>query len=527
MFPDPLQAEVSTSLTWSRNNGNRGDHIPGDASGAELRYVRSGLLCHETSTDTVSWLQFGVQSRDMTREAAYCDEQLMRELFALRSSWMSSVLGWRGIVATHQELVDLILKPCTSRPANSEHYVVCQDRLNKCPDMGEYLLSVNMVMWENSRQIDGLKALIDALSPATRLNRLTTTLSRKKLWRFWKLAHKSAVAPTADAKTKQAPENAAHFVNVKTLELFLSSGNIVNGSRFIQPSSSGRSAEMMDNTVRIHNAGQKQDAGRAELCPDRKPRRRGHRPEPGRHLSDRAEEDAQKGHHHEDESPAEIHRANQQAILKHTSFLVEKHRAQIRTVKDGQLTAKKINKFWERMLEDHLIKVIQWSIIVQSIPVASDVHQLTTSHVELIWSLKHISPKRVLFNSGSAEQHDEPDDNSHHALPNINSSRWSTKSYVDRITRDQAYEPREPRPAVPGSFNLFQFLADPGQPIGALHSNRTGLDPGGIGAGTHYGTFKGENARFFRPIEVDLVLAEHDQAEARMKTARRLFRQEI
>ncbi|KAL9694592.1 hypothetical protein quinque_013877 [Culex quinquefasciatus] len=226
MFPDPLQAEVSTSLTWSRNNGNRGDHIPGDASGAELRYVRSGLLCHETSTDTVSWLQFGVQSRDMTREAAYCDEQLMRELFALRSSWMSSVLGWRGIVATHQELVDLILKPCTSRPANSEHYVVCQDRLNKCPDMGEYLLSVNMVMWENSRQIDGLKALIDALSPATRLNRLTTTLSRKKLWRFWKLAHKSAVAPTADAKTKQAPENAAHFVNVKTLELFLSSGNI-------------------------------------------------------------------------------------------------------------------------------------------------------------------------------------------------------------------------------------------------------------------------------------------------------------
>ncbi|KAL9697711.1 hypothetical protein quinque_001152 [Culex quinquefasciatus] len=125
---------------------------------------------------------------------------------------------------------DLILKPYTSRPANSEHYVVCQDRLNKCPDMGEYLLSVNMVMWENSklasRQIDGLKSLIDALCPATRLNRLTTTLSREKLWRFWKLDHKSAVAPTADAKTKQAPENAAHFVNVKTLELFLSSGNI-------------------------------------------------------------------------------------------------------------------------------------------------------------------------------------------------------------------------------------------------------------------------------------------------------------
>ncbi|EDS43548.1 elongation factor 1-alpha [Culex quinquefasciatus] len=32
--------------------------------------------------------------------------------------------------------------------------------------------------------------------------------------------------------------------------------------------------------------------------------------------------------------------------------------------------------------------------------------------------------------------------------------------------------------------------------------------------------------RFFRPIEVDLVLVEHDQAEALMETAGRLFRQE-
>ncbi|KAL9695645.1 hypothetical protein quinque_014930 [Culex quinquefasciatus] len=164
-----------------------------------------------------------------------------------------------------------ILKPCTSRPANSERYVVCQKRLNKCPDMGEFLFSVNKVMWENSqdmcesnqdydilqlvaedliqndadfchfirnsndklasRQIDGLKALIDALQPGYRPKPIDHDFVQETLWRFWKLDHKSALAPTADARTKSAPEYAAQFVDAKTFELFRSSGNILNGSR--------------------------------------------------------------------------------------------------------------------------------------------------------------------------------------------------------------------------------------------------------------------------------------------------------
>ncbi|KAL1404482.1 hypothetical protein pipiens_018864 [Culex pipiens pipiens] len=85
-------------------------------------------------SDAASWLQFDVHSRDTTREAAYCDEQLVREVCVA-------------------QLVEL-------------------------------------------------------------------------------------------AMTELAPEYFAQFVDFKTLELFLSSGNIVNGSRFFQPSSSGRSEEM-------------------------------------------------------------------------------------------------------------------------------------------------------------------------------------------------------------------------------------------------------------------------------------------
>ncbi|EDS38830.1 conserved hypothetical protein [Culex quinquefasciatus] len=91
-------------------------------------------------------------------------------------------------------------------------------------------------------------------------------------------------------------------------------------------------------------------------------------------------------------------------------------------------------------------------------------------------------------------------------------------------------------------FELFHFLAEPGQPIGALpqhqHSNPRGnrhaepvwrfVNPDSC-PWRHFPTPSCQSAllavaQFFRPMEVDLVLV--DQAETRMETAGRLFRQE-
>ncbi|XP_038115806.1 E3 ubiquitin-protein ligase listerin isoform X1 [Culex quinquefasciatus] len=199
----------------------------------------------------------------------------------------------------------------------------------------------------------------------------------------------------------------------------------------------------------------------------------------------------------------------------------------IQTVKDGQLTAEQINEFCERMLEDHLIKVIQWcittetssgryifgniatlldywcqysasikiyeqllakfwnrlfEIVEQSIAVASDVQQITTSHVELIQNLKRTSHKRVKFNSGSAERHDEPDANSHHALrfeDQLHTLVYKIcRLYVERITltRDQAYVLNlENLVRQFQCVELFQFLTGPAQPITSLFDTFAGI----------------------------------------------------
>lgn len=158
-----------------------------------------------------------------------------------------------------------ILKPSSSRPANSERYVVCQKRLNKNSDMGDFLFSVSKVLWENDlamcdilhlvsedliqkdvdfchfirnsnnelarRQIIGLKALIEALLPGYRPKPVNQNLVQQTLWRLWKLDHESPLAPTLVSNTKTAQEYAAQFLDDKTLELFRSSGHILNDSR--------------------------------------------------------------------------------------------------------------------------------------------------------------------------------------------------------------------------------------------------------------------------------------------------------
>lgn len=158
-----------------------------------------------------------------------------------------------------------ILKPSSSRPANSERYVVCQKRLNKSPDLGEFLFSVNKVLWENNnamcdilhlvsedviqkdvdfcnfirnsnnelarRQIDGLEVLIKALQPGYRPKPVNQDLVQETLWRLWKLDHKSPIAPSLDSKTKPIHDYADKFLDSKTLELFRSSGNMLNDSR--------------------------------------------------------------------------------------------------------------------------------------------------------------------------------------------------------------------------------------------------------------------------------------------------------
>lgn len=186
----------------------------------------------------------------------------------------------------------------------------------------------------------------------------------------------------------------------------------------------------------------------------------------------------------------------------------------IQTVKDTQLQPEEVNLFCEKMLEEHLVKVIEWcittgstsgrfifgniatlldywcqhsanikiyeqllakfwdrlfEIIEQSVNDAEDVNQITVSHVELIQNLKRTSHKRVKFNSGSVEnQSKETESTRHadHALRFEDQLKFLVfkicRLYMDRVSksRDQAYVLQlENLIRQFQGVELFQFLA--------------------------------------------------------------------
>ncbi|EAT33910.1 AAEL013813-PA [Aedes aegypti] len=160
-----------------------------------------------------------------------------------------------------------IVKPASSRPANSERYLVCQNRLNRESLFARYLMSINQVLWENKhcdhdiihlvspktmqedkdfynfirnsnedlarKQIAGLKALIDNVQGVRPAEKVDRQLVQDTLWRQWKLDHKSRVSPT-DGFAKCAPDYALECVGKATLELFESSDTPLCGKRMLK-----------------------------------------------------------------------------------------------------------------------------------------------------------------------------------------------------------------------------------------------------------------------------------------------------
>lgn len=160
-----------------------------------------------------------------------------------------------------------IVKPASSRPANSERYLVCQNRLNRESLFARYLMSINQVLWENKhcdhdiihlvspktmqedtdfynfirnsnedlarKQIAGLKALIDNVQGVRPAEKVDRQLVQDTLWRQWKLDHKSRISPT-DGFAKCAPDYALECVGKTTLELFESSDTPLCGKRLLK-----------------------------------------------------------------------------------------------------------------------------------------------------------------------------------------------------------------------------------------------------------------------------------------------------
>lgn len=186
----------------------------------------------------------------------------------------------------------------------------------------------------------------------------------------------------------------------------------------------------------------------------------------------------------------------------------------IQTVKDTQLSPEQVNGFCERMLEKHLVEVVEWCIttesssgryifgniaslldywclhsgtvqiyerllatfwnrlfevVEKSLRLAMDVQQITTSHLELIQNLKRTSHKRVKFTNGSAERttvETELKSQAEHALRFEDQLHTLVYKicclYVERIsaTREQAYVLQlENLIRQFQCIELFQFLA--------------------------------------------------------------------
>ncbi|XP_055616415.1 cap-specific mRNA (nucleoside-2'-O-)-methyltransferase 1-like [Toxorhynchites rutilus septentrionalis] len=149
-----------------------------------------------------------------------------------------------------------IVKPVSSRPANSERYLICEDRLNQEPVFGEYLFLVNEVLWENKhlqydileivsmdtmkqdvdfynfirnsnndlvcRQIEALKSLIERIGkPYKHAAVADRELMQSTLWRLWKLDHSSQLSPISpDDVKKSATEYAQHVLDATTVNTF-------------------------------------------------------------------------------------------------------------------------------------------------------------------------------------------------------------------------------------------------------------------------------------------------------------------
>ncbi|KXJ70326.1 cap-specific mRNA (nucleoside-2'-O-)-methyltransferase 1 [Aedes albopictus] len=165
-----------------------------------------------------------------------------------------------------------IVKPASSRPANSERYLVCQNRLNRESLFARYLISINQVLWENKhcdhdiihlvapktmeedtdffnfirnsnedlarRQIQGLKGLIDNVrgGGVRQLdNRMDRQLVQETLWRQWKLDHKTRLSPT-DGFAKCAPDYALECVGKASVEMFGTVDTALCGKRSLSKS---------------------------------------------------------------------------------------------------------------------------------------------------------------------------------------------------------------------------------------------------------------------------------------------------
>ncbi|XP_058813420.1 cap-specific mRNA (nucleoside-2'-O-)-methyltransferase 1-like [Topomyia yanbarensis] len=147
-----------------------------------------------------------------------------------------------------------IVKPVTSRPANSERYLICQNRLNCDRTFSDYLYSINRVLWDHKHsgcdiqhivsaeviekdtpfsnfirnsnnylarcQIKGLKKLIAATTDSYKPEPMDQKLLQSTLWRLWKLDHKSNLSSIADDKIKYAADYALQFIDSKTINLF-------------------------------------------------------------------------------------------------------------------------------------------------------------------------------------------------------------------------------------------------------------------------------------------------------------------
>lgn len=157
----------------------------------------------------------------------------------------------------------------------------------------------------------------------------------------------------------------------------------------------------------------------------------------------------------------------------------------VKTVKDDQMQSEEIDSFCERMLEEHLVKVIEWCItsetssgrfifgniaslldywcqysatvkiyeqilakfwnrlfevIEQSVNQSETIEQVSKSHVELVQNLKRTSHKRVKFTSDSAEREtSDPNrqaDHAHRFEDQLQTLVYKIcRLYIDRITK--------------------------------------------------------------------------------------------
>lgn len=152
-----------------------------------------------------------------------------------------------------------IVKPVTSRPANSERYLVCQNRLNRDQTFGDYLYSINRVLWDQKhlgydiqhivssqiieqntafynfirnanndlvgKQTKALQTLILAISKSYEREMVNRELLHSTLWRLWKLDYKPR--SEADDKNMLASDYALQLIDAPTLKLFSTADSVL------------------------------------------------------------------------------------------------------------------------------------------------------------------------------------------------------------------------------------------------------------------------------------------------------------